>query len=228
MVAMAEIEQKTDDAHNKAPDEKLMALAKESAEMELLAKQLQKDYDGISLIGASRDPRVSKLLVFVSKYAKRLVIKELLHNQGQLADDIVQETVIKVANRLDSFKWNSKFATWIGAIAFNTWHDYNKKSSTKREQNELENGNLESMAHSKERNPLEILVGKEAVDDFYNMLLQLTDDRREAVLYFLENDGDRSNVKADLGITTNAFGKRLHDARKQLQEIMDREEGVAR
>lgn len=49
---------------------------------------------------------------------------------GQTAEDITQETFVKVWRNLKKFDKNKKFKTWIFAIAKNTCFDWQKKKKT--------------------------------------------------------------------------------------------------
>jgi RNA polymerase sigma factor (sigma-70 family) len=54
------------------------------------------------------------------------VTRRLVSKQEDL-EDICQEVFIKVHQRLDSFKYQSKLATWIAQIAYNSALNYLKK-----------------------------------------------------------------------------------------------------
>lgn len=46
------------------------------------------------------------------------------HGNGQLADDLAQDTFVKAYTHIDSFQGRSAFSTWLFRIAYNVHYDY--------------------------------------------------------------------------------------------------------
>ena len=42
------------------------------------------------------------------------------------ADDVLQNTFLKICKSLDSFQGKSSLSTWLYRIAYNVWYDYNR------------------------------------------------------------------------------------------------------
>lgn len=45
---------------------------------------------------------------------------------GQLSDDLAQDTFVKAYTRIGSFQGKSQFSTWLYRIAYNVWYDYTR------------------------------------------------------------------------------------------------------
>ena len=45
---------------------------------------------------------------------------------GQLSDDLAQDTFVKAYTHLASFKGTANFSTWLYRIAYNVWYDYTR------------------------------------------------------------------------------------------------------
>ncbi|HQZ46706.1 MAG TPA: sigma-70 family RNA polymerase sigma factor, partial [Usitatibacteraceae bacterium] len=51
----------------------------------------------------------------------RSVLRRLAKGDQGLADDLAQETFLLAWRNLRSFRFDSRFSTWLYRIAFNTW-----------------------------------------------------------------------------------------------------------
>lgn len=51
----------------------------------------------------------------------------LTNGNKDIADDLAQETFIRVFKYLSGFKANAKFKTWLFRIGYNVFYEYNKK-----------------------------------------------------------------------------------------------------
>lgn len=45
---------------------------------------------------------------------------------GQLSDDLAQDTFVKAYTHLSSFRGTANFSTWLYRIAYNVWYDYTR------------------------------------------------------------------------------------------------------
>ena len=45
---------------------------------------------------------------------------------GQLSDDLAQDTFVKAYTHLSSFRGAANFSTWLYRIAYNVWYDYTR------------------------------------------------------------------------------------------------------
>jgi len=67
-----------------------------------------------------------KLVLKYQSQVRRLFLN-LASRDESLADDLAQETFIKVYLNLNSFRATSKFSTWLYRLAYNVFIDYKRK-----------------------------------------------------------------------------------------------------
>lgn len=57
----------------------------------------------------------------------RRFLLSLTLGDGQLADDLAQDTFIKAYTCLHQFQARSRFSTWLFRIAYNVFYDYTRR-----------------------------------------------------------------------------------------------------
>lgn len=67
-----------------------------------------------------------KLVVKYQSPVRRFFLSQTL-GDGQLADDLAQDTFIKAYTSISSFKGLSAFSTWLYRIAYNVFLDYTRR-----------------------------------------------------------------------------------------------------
>jgi len=77
------------------------------------------DRELVDAMITARDERAFRELY--ARYTPRLyrLVANLLDSQDHEAEDVVQETWLRAAAALHTFRWGSSFATWLSAIALN-------------------------------------------------------------------------------------------------------------
>ena len=143
-----------------------------------------------------------------------------------LMDEIAQETLLRVLDRLDSFEGRSQFTTWVHKIAIRLafselrrrrWKDVSLDAS-------MENQDTPSMPEpvDMQANP-EIQVERSDLMMRLNQLLQeeLTDKQRMALQAVAMQGMPMEEVARKMGMQRNALYKLLHDARKRLKQQME-------
>ena len=95
-----------------------------------------------------------------------------LHVPESMLDDMVQDTLIKVINKLDMFDENKKFSTWLLTIARNLYLDV-KRRDTKL--NEIKQEIVSNTSEITNVSPETEIVGKYTVE---GLLQNLTSDER--------------------------------------------------
>ena len=153
-------------------------------------KESNKDID-IALVRRARagDYRAFDLLVV--KYQSRLISLAFKFSKDlQVAEDIVQDSLIKSFKSLDSFREDSSFYTWVYRITVNTSKNF---LVSKKRKDELlasdihEDGSLDLNSIETD-NPESLLKASELKDILTSTLNQLGEDTKTA-LTFREFDG---------------------------------------
>lgn len=161
----------------------------------------------------------SAFAVLVDRY-KDLVFTlalRMLKNREE-AEEVSQDTFIKVYKSLHKFKGDSKFSTWIYKVAYNSCLDQIKKN--KKHQNNVE---INEFTHHKIKtldNAFDALVDKERnqlIQDCLNLLP--SEDNFLLTLYYFEEQSldEIANV---VGLTPNNVKVKLFRSRKKLASIL--------
>jgi len=148
-----------------------------------------------------------------------------------LADETVQETLLKVLDKLDSFQGRSKFTTWVYKIAVRQalselrrkrWENVSLDDLTERTESESGLG----LAIDPGASPEEHSERSDLMQQVQAIIAQeLTEKQRQALMATQVQGMPASEVARRMGMKRNALYKLLHDARKRLKERLA-EEGL--
>ena len=144
-------------------------------------------------------------------------------------EEICQEVFIKVYQNLSSFKFESKFSTWIGRIAYNTTVNYIRKEKLPlfddihtRTERESKMEDIDRMADIKSENPTPEEV-VESIDR--SMLIQKqiknlpTPFRTILTLYHLEQMS-YNEIGEIMNLPESTVKSYLFRGRKKLKEVL--------
>src|SRR5215210_27096 len=140
-------------------------------------------------------------------------------------EDFAQEALIRITGNLDSFRGESRFATWARKIAMNVALTELKR----RRWRDVSLQDLFARREAVDRGPADTQLTPEQLA-FQNMVLgelrrivdeELTDRQREAVVAVILEGMPISEVAKRMGTTQNALYKVLHDARRKLKRRLE-------
>lgn len=156
----------------------------------------------------------------VLKYQDRLY-NTVFHMVGHAEDarDIVQEALVQAFLKLDSFRRDSAFYTWLYRIAFNVaiTHQRRRRPVVSMDQ-ARETGVMDPP--DGQDSPVENLERKERCERIRLAIGQLPDEHR-AVLVLREIDGCCYETIAEvLDLPVGTVRSRLHRARLQLRDAL--------
>jgi RNA polymerase sigma-70 factor (ECF subfamily) len=111
-------------------------------------------------------------------------------------DDLVQDTVIKAVRRLDSFEPRHPGAlqAYLRQAVLNRIRDEGRRAGHLPQVAELEDRHADRGA-----SPLELAIGREAVERYEAALARLRPEEREAVIARVEMDRSFAEIAQDLG-----------------------------
>ncbi|MGB1308224.1 MAG: RNA polymerase sigma factor [Oceanihabitans sp.] len=157
--------------------------------------------------------------VLVDRY-KNLVFTlalQMVKNREE-AEEVSQDTFIKVFKKLEKFKGESKFSTWIYKIAYNTCLDRIK--SNKRKQNTVAINEFTEQEVKTLDNALSKLEAQERKQAIQNCLQLLpADDCALLTLYYFE-ELSLDEIAKVIGIKANNVKVKLFRSRKKLTTIL--------
>ena len=168
-----------------------------------------------------RDPEL--LDVLIGRYQYRL-FRYLTYICGnrETAEDLFQETWVRVLDRGHQYDGKSKFETWLFSIARHLVIDLHRR---KRPQS------LDALTEAEE-NPIQLLaVGLSALDlaaaseeqaGLLESLNQLPVILREVLLLRFQEDLKLEEIAAVLGVPMGTVKSRLYRALEQLRELIEK------
>jgi len=141
-----------------------------------------------------------------------------------LADDLIQETFLKVQNNLETLKDPSKVSAWIFRIAYNLCQDHFRRTKISKNEERI-NGDGES-DFGESFIQLEKSIQKELeqrqMGECVQEQIDLIPEPLKTVLVLHEILGlNQEEIAEILGITTKNVKVRLHRARKKLKSILE-------
>ena len=135
-----------------------------------------------------------------------------------VADDLIQETFVRIQENLDSIRDPSRISSWIFRIAYNLCQDHfrqSRKSKNKESISQEKMGIFEEASVQKE---LEQRQMGQCVQNHMNLL---PESLRTAIILYDIMDFNHQEIAEILGITIENTKVRLHRARKRLKAILE-------
>ena len=144
----------------------------EFSDIELIEKFLANDYEAFEIL--------------YNRYKRQLYayLNRLLLGNHSLADDIFQQTWIRVIRRLPEYQDSQKFLAWVMRIAHNLAIDHFRKNKREFTHEYTENERLFSSDNFQPWMDMDREEIAEALDD---CIAKLSDDQREVFLLRQEN-----------------------------------------
>ncbi len=147
-----------------------------------------------------------------------------------LAEDVVQETLLKVMAHLNSFEGRSQFTTWVQKIAVRValtelrhrrWKDVSLESLMTPEG---EQAMPASAPPARSTDPARAVMQTEMMAMLERIMAEeLTEKQRTAMMAARVREMPIEEVAQQMGMERNALYKLLHDARLRLKKRMARE-----
>jgi RNA polymerase sigma-70 factor, ECF subfamily len=135
------------------------------------------------------------------------------------ADDLVQETLFKAWNHLDSFKEGTNLKAWLFTILRNTY--FSERRKRRREVEDADGSYAARLATQPEQH------GHMDMQDFRAVLTRLPDDQREALI-LVGAAGFSYEEAADIsGCAVGTIKSRVNRARNRLADMLGLAEAEA-
>ena len=149
------------------------------------------------------------------------VRKFILHTVRSewLADDLVQETFIKVNNNLENVRDASKLQSWIFRIAYNLCQDYFRTQG--------KNPYPGSQEISEETVPARTPTIQKELEQgqmrkcVFGLVNRLPDSLRSVIILSDVSEFSQREIAEIMGITVDNVKIRLHRARKKLKNLLE-------
>ena len=151
-------------------------------------------------------------------YATALRITRNHHD----SEEVLQEVLLLLAKKIDTFRSDSKFSTWLYRVTLNTCYSRVRTESKHTKDISLDdyapydkNGSLGGKVKLKEwsNNPYLILYRKEALEIVENAIADLPEKYRVVIILKDIEQLSQDEISDILGISVGAVKSRLHRAR---------------
>lgn len=180
-----------------------------------------------------RDEALADLRTVLERVLPKTLSQWLTPDSGQFEaflEDVIQETCLRVLNRLDTFEGRSQFTTWVYKIALRIALNELRHRKWKEvsldgliQDAEAKDAPLE---HFKDENPRpELIIEKNDAIQLVQTILdeELTPNQRAAMLAIGIQGAPLEEVALRMGTNRNALYKMMHDARLRLKRRLKRE-----
>ena len=137
-------------------------------------------------------------------------------NDPALAEDIMQEAFLEAFRRIDTYRWESSFGTWLKRIAINKSIDEYRKSKdiVSIDQVDVEVAD----AGEEDENYIQVLSTR--VEEIRKAIHALPDSYRIILSLHLLEGYDHEEIAVILDISYNLSRTRYSRARKKLLELI--------
>ena len=139
-----------------------------------------------------------------------------LTRNAALADDMVQDAVVKAWTHMDTFEEGTNMRAWLFTILRNTYYSHHRKA--RREVADVDGAYAKKLAQKPDHD------GRLQLMDFEDAFTQLTDEQREA-LTLVGAEGFSYEDAADMcGVAVGTIKSRVNRGRARLAELMGLDE----
>lgn len=153
-----------------------------------------------------RNTRAFDQLVRKYQSPVRRFFLNLTCGDGELSDDLAQETFIKAYTRIASFKNLSSFSTWLYRIAYNEFYDYLR---SRKETDDLDTAQVDARCS----------VGQEDIGqkmDLYRALATLKEIERTCITLFYMEDQSIEKIAGITGCPAGTVKSHLSRAKGKM------------
>jgi RNA polymerase sigma-70 factor (ECF subfamily) len=161
--------------------------------------------------------------VLVRRYQDRLynaVFRFL--DSAEDARDVVQEAFLSAYQSLAGFKGDSRFFTWLYRIAMNQAVDLRRKRKVGLRIDGRFDEDSQPVDQSAQARPQEGMERSEQADQVHRALKQLSPEHRIVLILKDMEDMKYEEMAEALGVPIGTIRSRLHRARSELKEVLER------
>ena len=142
-----------------------------------------------------------------------------LTRNGAIADDMVQDTLVKAWTNIEKFQVGTNMRAWLFTILRNTYYSSRRKAN--REVADVDGVFTDNLAEKPAHD------GHMQMADFRKALALLKDEQREALLLVGASGFSYEEAPQMCGVAVGTIKSRTNRARAQLAEILGHNENEA-
>ena len=184
------------------------------------------DHDLVALAASGSEKAYRELLDRYQRPVFSLIYRMV--RDREKAEDLAQETFVKVFNHIDSFNPKYKFSSWIFKIASNLTIDAIRKKdletvSLDGSRNASTTDEIDATritVESRDENPEEFLEAKELGEEIERAIGQLRPEYRQAILLRHVEGRPYEEIAEIMGVPLGTVKTFIHRARGELRETL--------
>jgi len=173
------------------------------------------DSDGALVARVVKDDDRAAFELLVRRYQSPLrnFLRRLTATDPDRADDLAQETLLKLYNSIDSFRGTAKFSTWLYRIAYNTFLNDQRRV--------VKDVEFDEAVHSR---AIDGTQSGSEFEDVDNALWQLSDRQRAVFDLHYRKGMSHHEVAAVLELPLGTVKSDLTRGRERLKAILTNQE----
>lgn len=142
-----------------------------------------------------------------------------LTRNSALADDMVQDALVKAWTKIDTFEPGTNLRAWLFTILRNTYYSHHRKA--RREVADPDGAFSDQLSQKPDHD------GRLQMRDFNTAFEQLTDEQREALVLVGAEGFSYEEAAETCGVAVGTIKSRVNRARARLVELMGLDEDDA-
>lgn len=139
-----------------------------------------------------------------------------ISGEKKLAEDLFQETLIKVWKGFSNYSEQSKFSSWLFSIAHNTAMDSIRKNNREKIVEAVEEPDI----FAGNSNPLKDIVSKETTQIISNAVDKLSPKQKEVFMLRVHGELTFKEISVLTGESLNTVLSHMHYSVKKLRKIL--------
>jgi RNA polymerase sigma-70 factor, ECF subfamily len=177
----------------------------------------------LSQTGSQRDNALADLRLLLLRGLRYALLSRSDVDEA-LLEDLVQEALLKILDKLDTFRGESRFTTWAQKIAVNLafselrrrrWRDVSIDEMTEKADGDFVPTTLVDPGASPEQQ----VIQRQVLNTLSRIIeTELTEKQRQALVATRVHGVPLEEVAQRMGTNRNALYKLLHDARQRLKK----------
>ena len=184
---------------------------KQLGDNELVQEYLNGDFPSLEfLINRYKDKVFTYILITVKNH--------------HLAEDIFQDTFIKVIRTLKKGKYNEegKFLPWVMRIAHNLIIDHFRKNKRMPMFNNTDEFDIFSLLSDDMLNVEKQIIKSQILDDVRGLITELPDDQKEVLIMRMYKDMSFKEIAENTGVSINTALGRMRYALINLRKLVEK------
>lgn len=176
------------------------------------------------LTGPNREEALEDLRTILIRGLTFALSNRIQDDLDAVVEDFVQDALLRILDKLDTFRGESKFTTWAQKVAVRVaftelrrqrWKDISLQDVIPEDSVDFTPSILADPSPDPEKLANQTMLAEMIQEMIQN---ELTDLQRKAMLAIMAGGMPLEEVAEKLGTNRNALYKLIHDARKRMQQ----------